>query len=380
MTLDSRAPIPLNDLARQDSSEVESLTELVRGVIASGSYILGRNVAAFEKELAGFVGAPKALAVASGTDALVIAMRALGLGPGSVVATTANAGGYTTTAASLIGAIPLYVDCDENGQIDTFSLRSALISAARVDLVVITHLYGLLGPVEEVLEICAEFDVPLLEDCAQALGSKSGLSGGMAGSFGAVATFSFYPTKNLGALGDAGAISTASEELATKISSIRQYGWAEKYQVTTPLGTNSRMDEIQAAILRRRLLQLDELNRRRREIWIRYKVASEKNGKVRMLGRESDAFTAHLAVMDLGNIDLGTAREFFSKRGIQTGVHYPVLDRDQPGFPQPAAVTDLEFAEGLVSRIITLPLFPELRDDEVERVATAIFELEMEAR
>ena len=238
-------------------------------MLASGWYILGRECAAFESEFAAYCGVAHCVSVANGTDALELALRGLGIGPGDTVATVANAGGYSTTAIRAVGAEPLYIDIDPSTMnMSAADLAARLTPAVRA--VIATHLYGRMADLPALLAVTGRAAVPLVEDCAQAHGAAIG--GKKAGSWGALACFSFYPTKNLGALGDGGAITTNDGQLAQRVKSLRQYGWSGKYQCAE-YGRNSRMDEMQAAILRAKLPHLDGWNARRREIAATYSAA-----------------------------------------------------------------------------------------------------------
>jgi dTDP-4-amino-4,6-dideoxygalactose transaminase len=361
--------IPLNDLKRSVNSESESrLKDLTAKVVLSGSYILGSEVKSFEEEFGSYLGVNFVTSVASGTDSLVIALRSLGVKRGSKVLVVPNAGGYTTTALIEIGAEPVFVDCDALGRIDTESLDQLLQSTTGAVCVVATHLYGLNSNIEAVLAVCKSHGIKLLEDCAQSTGAE--LDGKKLGSFGDVATFSFYPTKNLGALGDAGAIATNSSELALQHGVLRQYGWSSRYEVGTPYGKNSRMDELQAAVLRFRLPRLDELNRRRKQIWRAYASAIQDSGW-RILGDESSGFVAHLGILVAPSGLRDEAAKFLEGSGVATSVHYPILDYLQPGWADLIS-GNCPNAEDLTERILTIPLFPELTDEEVESVASAL--------
>lgn len=360
--------IPVNDLGRIEATEKQLIKHAISEVIDSGSFILGENVKAFESQLAEFLHTPHALAVATGTDALEISLRALGVSIGHLVATTPNAGGYTLTALQLIGAKPLFVDCDDSGQMDPESLRVALKMNPRAHSVVLTHLFGLGGYASEIAKICTEFDVFLIEDCAQSLGASR--NGKRFGTFGIASTFSFYPTKNLGALGDSGAIATRDPLVADRIRSLRQYGWSERYRMELPHGRNSRMDEFQGAILSLRLPKLDSLNARRREIWGLYSAALSSS-QFRLVGRNEESFVAHLAVVAAPQGDRERARSLLETLGISTGIHYPVLDYQQAAFVD-TSYTVCPVSEDLVSRIFTIPLFPEMTEEEISRVVSGL--------
>lgn len=361
--------IPLNDLKRSVTGESEvQLKQIAEKVVLSGSYILGSEVKNFEEEFGSYLGVSQVTSVASGTDALVIALRSLGVVNGSKVLVVPNAGGYTSTALFEIGAEPVYVDCDHHGRMDIESLKMSLNSNPEAVCVVSTHLYGLDSNIEATLEICKSHGVSLLEDCAQSTGAE--VEGKKLGSFGDVSTFSFYPTKNLGALGDAGAIATNSSALALKHEALRQYGWSSRYEVGAPYGKNSRMDEMQAAVLRFRLPQLDDLNRRRKEIWSSYDEALD-GSDWRVVGDQSTGFVAHLGIIVAPEGHREKAARFLEGQGVATSVHYPILDYSQPGWADLVS-GKCPNAENLTKRILTIPLFPELRDEEVNAVASAL--------
>ena len=263
--------IALNDLARHHAPLRSELDAAMARVQDRGWYILGPEVEAFEREFAAYCGTGECVAVGNGTDALELSLRALAIGPGDEVVTAANAGMYATTAIRAAGAVPAYVEIDESTLLmDPAALAAGL--GARTRAVIVTHLYGRLADVDALVRIARERGVALIEDCAQAHGARAG--GGMAGTHGALGCFSFYPTKNLGALGDAGAVVTGDRELAAKLRALRTYGWGAKYHCTMEGGMNSRMDELQAAVLRVKLPRLDGWNRRRRDIAARYAARS----------------------------------------------------------------------------------------------------------
>jgi dTDP-3-amino-2,3,6-trideoxy-4-keto-D-glucose/dTDP-3-amino-3,4,6-trideoxy-alpha-D-glucose/dTDP-2,6-dideoxy-D-kanosamine transaminase len=365
--------IPLNDLAREvEGSSGLQLSEAIFHVAKSGSYILGKEVASFEREFGDYLGVSNVTAVSSGTDALVIALRSLGVIRGSQVALTPNAGGYTSTALMEIGAEPVFVDCDDSGRMNPESLEVTLEGNRNILCVVVTHLYGLDSNIVEVQEICKTARIALLEDCAQSTGAEVGKK--KLGTFGDVSTFSFYPTKNLGGIGDGGAIATNSDRLSGLHKGLRQYGWGARYEVSIPFGKNSRMDELQAAVLRLRLPFLDQNNERRRSIWTSYSE-SLRNSSWRIVGEQGANFVGHLAVLvaPLGKRDAGF--DFLTSNGIGCAVHYPVLDYEQPGWRN-LFHGFCPTAENLVQRILTIPLFPQMTDAEVEKVSKALGHLD----
>jgi dTDP-4-amino-4,6-dideoxygalactose transaminase len=357
------ASLPVNDLSRAIAAQRSDLDRAMAAVLDSGWVVLGPQVRSFEEELASYLSVGHAVSVANGTDALTIALTALDCGPGDLVATVANAGGYATTAIRNVGAVPVYVDVDPaTALMAADSVTTALDSGVR--LVVVTHLFGAMAPVQAIVDLCRPRGVKVLEDCAQAIGSER--AGQRAGSIGDAAAFSFYPTKNLGALGDGGAITSDDAGFAEAIRSLRQYGWESKYTVGRTGGRNSRLDELQAAVLRVRLPLLDEGNARRREIHKRYAASSSH----RFFGVDDGSFVAHLAVLEVADRD--RARAALEAVGIMTDVHYPIPDHRQPVRAEHRLAGSLAVTEELAGRILTVPCFPELTDSEVDRVCEGL--------
>ncbi len=354
--------IPFNDLARATAAQRHELDEAIGRVLSSGWFVLGPEHDAFEGELAAYLAIPHAVAVANGTDALELAFAAAGVGPGDTVLTVANAGGYSSVAARLRGATPVYADISPGTlQMTTETARAALTGlSAPPRVMVVTHLYGAMAPVRELRELADELGIVVIEDCAQSIGAR--LEGQHAGTFGHLATASFYPTKNLGALGDGGAVLTADPDLAVALRSLRQYGWEGKYSIGRGGGRNSRLDELQAAILRTRLPHLDAQNERRRRIHARYEQVS--SDRIRLVNTASESFIAHLAVAVVDDRD--AVREEFAAAGIGTDVHYPVPDHRQP---YPGGIgQSLPATEAAARTVLSLPMFPELTDNEVDRI------------
>ncbi|MEC5184455.1 aminotransferase EvaB [Cryobacterium sp. MP_3.1] len=358
------AVVPMNDLSRGIDRDREDFARVFDEVLASGYVIMGPKHAAFEQELAKYLGVLSASGVASGTDALEIAIKAAMPAGRSIVMTAANAGGYTTTAARRAGYNVRYADVDANSMCLSVETVEQHLSS-EIGVVVVTHLYGNLTDINELVAVCHSHGVKVVEDCAQAIGAR--LSGVAAGSIGDIAATSFYPTKNLGALGDGGAIFTNSEELAVRVRELRQYGWSSKYRVTRAGGTNSRLDELQAGFLGVRLPLLDGLNERRRSIVASY-VAAAMDGPLQVLPAASAHHVAHLAVALTDRRD--EIRAALSLGGVQTDVHFPVPDHLQPGFA--AAAQSLPITERLAQEVLSLPCFPEMTDDEIDAVCTAI--------
>ena len=357
--------VPMNDLSRALAAERATLTDVFDAVLASGWLIQGPQHDMFESELAAFVGTTEAVGVASGTDALELALRAAMPAGRTTVVTAANCGGYTTTAARRAGYSVRYVDVEEA----TLCLDPNLLAAAldnTVGVVVVTHLFGRAADVPAVRELCEPAGIAVFEDCAQALGAQT--PAGRVGSLADVAAFSFYPTKNLGALGDGGAVTTSSETIAAKVRALRQYGWQGKYAIALDGGRNSRLDEIQAAVLRHRLPSLDAWNVRRREIVTAY--AESASPRVQVMPADGPGHVGHLGVVLCDQRD--ALRAHLAARRIRTDIHYPIPDHRQTAFAAEHHSVHLPVTERAATRMLSVPVFPELRDDEVERVRDAL--------
>lgn len=357
----------LNDLSARISSYENQINIAVSRVIESGWFVLGPEVKKFEKVFADYLGIEHCISVANGTEAIELALRALGVEKGDRVATVANAGMYTTTATLAIGAEPFFLDVDLASRNATLAeVERALV--AGVKAVVVTHLYGLAVPeIRQIAESCARHGVPLLEDCAQAHGAR--VEGRRIGTFGDAASFSFYPTKNLGALGDGGAVVTASGAVAEKVAHLRQYGWTTKYRVEVGGARNSRLDEMQAAILSVFLPDLDAANARRREVAALYS-ARIAHPDVSLPAQGGDEYVAHLYVVRSARRD--ALRAHLRDQDIAADVHYPIPDYRQPVFGNRFGSVSLENTERLSSEILTLPCYPEMTDAQVAQVVTAV--------
>lgn len=366
--------VPLNDLSRIDVSIRSLVVADVASIVDEGTFFRGHFTTTFEAALSSRFDGRQSTCVANGTDALYLALAALEVGRGDHVATVANAGGYSTNAILHCGAVPAFVDVDpRTAQMAPDLLRDVLVNDGSISAVVVTHLYGLVGELAAIRQICDEFEVALVEDCAQSFGAI--VDGTPAGTVGDLATFSFYPTKNLGAYGDAGAVVSSTSGLDERVRSLAQYGWASRYDITLPGGINSRIDEIQAAILLRGLELLDEQNQRRREIAMRYQDAL--HGDRFLIADHSDRFVAHLAVMvtDDRDADIG----LLGDAGIGTGIHYPIADHRQVAWQDVCDAASVPATESLQSRILTLPCFPGMTDSEVDHVVGALAALPQES-
>lgn len=362
--------VPLNDTRRLPVDHAAEL-DAVRNVLESGLLIHGPQHSAFEQEFARWVGTGDAVGVASGTDAIELALRAFGVKRGDRVATVANAGGYTSTAVFAIGAYPVYIDVNETLTLCPASLEHQLKRSGPVTAIVATHLYGQLADINAITRIAREYGCPVLEDCAQCHGATR--SGQRAGSFTAAAAFSFYPTKNLGAVGDGGAVTTSDPAIAENLRMLRQYGWRTRYSTELPGGRNSRLDEIQAAVLRLRLPCVDAWNQARRSIVARY-IEAARGTELRFHSTPTDDYVAHLAVATHPRRD--QFRLQLEQAGIATAIHYPVLDCHQHGFPMQLPLCQLPRSAAASNTILTLPCFPGMTESEIQQVTAAIMATE----
>jgi dTDP-4-amino-4,6-dideoxygalactose transaminase len=336
-------------------------------VLASGSYILGEEVAAFEREFAGYVGASHAIGVASGTDAIQLALRALGVGAGDAVATVSHTAVATVAAIELAGATPVLVDIDPG----TFTMNAACLDRAmnrRVKAIVPVHLYGHPADLAAILSIAERHGAVVVEDCAQSHGAT--LGGRATGTAGRAGAFSLYPTKNLGALGDGGVVVTSDAAVAARIRALREYGWRERY-VSSEAGLNSRLDEMQAAILRVKLGYLDAENARRREIALWYNQSLAGLPLTLPAVSKGATHVFHQYVVRTPVRD--ALREHLKQSSIGALVHYPVPVHLQPAYRDRVILAGtLEASEAAAREVLSLPMFPELPADAVERVCAAV--------
>lgn len=358
--------LALSDPARFARSLRAELFAVVDRMMANGQLVLGQSVESFEESFATFIGVKHCVGVASGTDAIEIALRALGC-EGKEVLLVANAAGYGTISCLAIGAIPVYCDVDPKTlliSVESISERVSNKTAA----VIVTHLFGTAvdcALVDAAVMAKLGKSIPIIEDCAQAHGAKVGNS--RAGAQGTIGCFSFYPTKNLGALGDGGAIVTNDAALAERVKHLRQYGWTTRYLQALPGGRNSRLDELQAGFLSVFLPSLDERNAKRRQIVKQYLEGGATFVHEAFVNSERNV--AHLAVCVVK--DRNRFVENMASENIATGVHYPYLDTEFPT-TQHLPSFSLPVTEAAKGRIVTLPCFPEMTTSEIETVCQAI--------
>jgi len=357
----------INDLSLKITNSRDVIDAAIARVFNRSWLVLGPEVNEFEPAFASYVGVNFCRTVANGTDALEIGLRALGVKQGDKVATVANAGFYTSTALLAIGAEPYYLDVDLETRVVSLTEIERAIKA-QVKAIVVTHLYG--KAVSDIVEIaakCSAAGVLLVEDCAQAHGAK--IDGKQVGSFGDIACFSFYPTKNLGALGDGGAIVTNDPVLSEGIARLRQYGWSSKYQVELSGARNSRLDEMQAAILSVFLPHLDSWNIRRREIATAYSTQI-KNDALRLPAIGGEDYVAHLYVVRTQH--RLSLQAHLRSHEIASDIHYPIPDTKQPVFKSRFANISLPNTELLAEEVITLPCYPEMTDADIQQVINAV--------
>jgi len=361
------ALIPVNDLSRWNPDDLAIINQRIAEVVASGHFMLGQQNHAFELELSDRLGGMGVVSVGNGTDALSIAILGLELEPGSAIITVANAGGYATGAILRTGHVPVLVDTNLfDAQIDIQHLKILLQTTPSVSTVVVTHLYGLMADIRAVCELAAAFGVKVIEDCAQSIGASQ--DGRWSGAWGDASTFSFYPTKNLGALGDGGAVAFRNESNLAIARQCAQYGWSERYVISTEGGFNTRLDEIQAAVLLHRITSLADQNLRRRQIVRRYSEALSNTRH--MVWADNDSYVGHLAVMVSPQRKKDI--EALTRNEIGTGIHYPVLDNQQPAWKKYFQDVSLPSSTQLVESIVTLPCFPSMTEEEIQRVCVAL--------
>jgi dTDP-4-amino-4,6-dideoxygalactose transaminase len=340
----------------------------IAAVLAGGAYVLGQEVEGLEREFAAYVGVAHGVGVANGTDALSLALRGLGVGPGDRVATVSHTAVATAAAIAAIGAEPVLVDVDDaRGTMDPAQLEATL-AATRVAAVVVVHLYGQPADLGAIVPIVRAHGAVLVEDCAQAHGAT--LDGRRVGRFGDAAAFSFYPTKNLGSFGDGGMVTTDDAALAARVAALRQYGWGRE-RVSVSQGVNSRLHELQAAILRVRLRELDVDNARRARIAARYLEAFAGlplglPARIEGCGHAWHQFVVRSA-------DRASLCAALDSEGVRTAIHYPVPVHRQPAFAGAATGPGgLPRTERLADTVLSLPMFPQLPDASVERVIDAV--------
>ncbi|HUD65080.1 MAG TPA: DegT/DnrJ/EryC1/StrS family aminotransferase [Candidatus Sulfotelmatobacter sp.] len=342
----------------------------VNRVFESGWYILGEEVKAFEQEFARRFCFGGAVGVGNGTDAIVLALRALGVGEGDRVATVSHTAVATVAAIEMARASPVLVDINADSYtMDPASLLRTLEARAPIKAVIAVHLYGHPADIHTIVEIAHRFNAPVIEDCAQAHGAK--LNERFVGNIGDIATFSFYPTKNLGAFGDGGMVVSSDLERIRRVRMLREYGWERRYISDVP-GINSRLDELHAATLRVRLPYLDAGNQRRADIAAAYDVDLADTGLILPSKRPGATHVYHQYVVRHRDRDRLRAR--LKENGVGTNIHYPVPVHSQPAYAGrlEADPGGLNNTDAVATQILSLPMYPELSDAMVANVVDAL--------
>jgi dTDP-4-amino-4,6-dideoxygalactose transaminase len=359
--------IPICDLTRQHQQLRPELNKVFAEVLDRAAFINGPNVAAFEEELAGYLDAPNVVGLNSGTDALHLALRALDIGPGDEVITTPFTFVATTEAIAMVGAMPVFADIDPA----TFTIDPAAVAAAvtpRTRAVIPVHLYGLPAAMDELLSVARRHQLAVVEDCAQSIGATIGER--FTGTLGTIGALSFFPSKNLGACGDAGAVVTTDSALAERVRRLRAHGAAVKYY-HDEIGVNSRLDDLQAGILRVKLRHLEHWIERRRTIAAWYTVALGRLGIIASSEPQGVRHVYHQFTVRIPDRD--RVAPMMRESGVQTMIYYPVplhlqtvhadLGLREGAFPE---------AERAAREVLSLPMFPELRDTEIDHVVTSL--------
>ena len=362
--------IPHVDLRAQHAAIREEINDAIQRVLDNAQFILGPEVQALEKEIADYCGARFAVGVASGTDALVLSLRACGIGPGDEVITTCFSFFATAEAILAVGAIPVFVDIE----LDTFNLDPDLIEKAitpKTKALLPVHLYGHPAAMDRILSIAKSRGLRVIEDCAQAIGAAQG--GKRCGAFGDAGAFSFFPTKNLGAYGDAGMIVTDSPEVADTVRILRAHGSRRKYHHDA-LGANSRLDGPQAAILRVKLRHIEAWNETRRRLAKAYGDAFRKSGldAVKLPVEKPGAHAIyHLYTVRLRDRD--RIQSILAEKGVGTQVAYPKTMPSQPALKDLKSAAQ-SFPQGELAgrEVLSLPLYPELPPEAIDLVVAAI--------
>lgn len=369
--------IPQTDPKANYLAHKAEIDAAIHRVLDSGWYILGQEVTAFEQEFAAYIGVQHALGVANGTDALELALRACGVGVGDAVFTVSHTAVATVAAIELTGATPILVDIEpKTYTIDPNQLEHVIkhvmqegsSNGCRPKAIIPVHLYGHSADMPAILDIARRYNLYVIEDCAQSHGGT--LAGRKTGAWGDIAAFSFYPTKNLGALGDGGAIVTDNDQLAEQVRLLRQYGWRERY-VSDIAGANSRLDELQAALLRVKLRYLEQENSHRRELAQIYSNLLADSGLILPTCQPQAEHVYHQYVVRTSHRD--ELRHHLAELNIRTGIHYPVPVHEQPAYRERhLQIMPLHHTEQIARQILSLPMYPQLHKKEVRWVSEQI--------
>lgn len=365
MSATSAVKVPFLDLGRQFAAIAEELEQAVLGVVRSGQYVLGENLAALEAAMAAYCGTAFGVGVGSGTDALMLSLEALGIGPGDEVVTSPFTFVATAEVISRIGATPVFADIDPSSyNLDPAEVVRRLTSRTRA--VIPVHLYGQPVDMDPLLAVAAEHGLAVIEDAAQAVGAA--YKGRRVGSIGRVGCFSFFPTKNLGGMGDGGLVTTDDAQVADRLRMLRHHGSRRRY-IHERLGWCSRLDEIQAAVLRVKLSHLDAWTEKRRALAHAYSEGLRGTPLQLPTERDGDHVVYHLYTVGCSARDALVAH--LVERGIGAMVHYPMPLHHQPIYEH-LRNESLPHSAAAAQRVLSLPLFPELTLEEIEVVVTAV--------
>lgn len=366
--------IPLLDLKAQYQSIKSEIDEVLKKVIDSQYFILSQDVKAFETEVAAYTGVSFAAGVASGTDAIILALSAIGIGPGDLVITTSFTFFATAESISRLGAKPLFVDIDpETYNIDPGKIEDLLEAADegtldKIKAIVPVHLYGQCADMERIMAISEKYGIEVVEDCAQAIGAV--YKGRRAGSFGKAGSFSFFPSKNLGGFGDGGMVASSDSSLIDRIKKLRIHGSSEQY-IHDEIGYNSRLDSLQAAILRVKLKKLDEWFDARRAIAARYDEAFSGTGINIPKVAEGNVHTYHQYTVALD--ERNDFMQYLNDKGIAARVYYPVPLHLQPCYRDlKYSIGSLPVSESLSERVCSLPVYPELTEEKITYIILTV--------
>lgn len=359
---------PKNFLLLSYLEHIKEIDTAIKRVLKSGRYILGNEVRLFEEEFARYIGFRHGIGVGSGTDAITLALKACKIGPGDEVITVSHTAVATVAAIELSGATPVLVDISpDTYTIDPDRIDEAITRKSRAILPV--HLYGHPADIDKIVPIAEEHSLCIIEDCAQSHGAS--LHGRKTGSLGDIAAFSFYPTKNLGAIGDGGMVVTDDPDLAKRVHLLRQYGWQER-NLSAVSGLNSRLDELQAAILRVKLNYLDEENTRRRNIASLYSQGLASMDLALPTEAEDVCHVYHQYVIQTPRRDL--LKAYLAAHGVETLIHYPIPVHLQPAYAGRLGEPVLLQTERICQEILSLPMHPYLEKQDISTTCALINE------
>ncbi|MDH3318901.1 MAG: DegT/DnrJ/EryC1/StrS family aminotransferase [Betaproteobacteria bacterium] len=358
--------VPMLDLAAEWAEIGAEIAAAIERVLVSGHFVLGPEGAALEKEIAALAGVPHAVACNSGTDALHLALRAAGVGPGDEVVTPAFTFIATAEAIAYVGATPVFADIDPGTyNLSAETLERALTPGTRA--VIVVHLFGQCAGMPAIAELCKRRGLIVVEDCAQAIAAD--WDGTQAGAWGDFGCFSFYPTKNLGAYGDAGLVTTREARHDTRLRMLRHHGSRHTY-LHEEIGYNSRLDELQAAVLRAKLPHLARFSAARQKHAARYRelLAGAKLQLPVAHGRGAHVY--HQFTVRLANRD--AARKALAAAGVASGVYYPIPLHRQPVFEKEFGGLALPAAEAAAHEVLSLPIYPQLTDEQIQHVCRSL--------